>query len=100
MINICTSCPIDFSDNALYVVSHVLHIEQWYSFVTIKLVEKACCVLVLCSQRAESASILLVSSGQIHSLEYKICVDPCRGDNGNNNMSCGVILWFSNTTFK
>lgn len=55
MINICTSCPIDFSDNALYVVSHVLHIEQWYSFVTIKLMEKALRVLVLCSQKAERA---------------------------------------------
>lgn len=55
MINICTSCPIDFSDNALYVVSHVLRIEQWYSFVTIKLMEKALRVLVLCSQKAERA---------------------------------------------
>lgn len=50
MINICTSGPIDFSDNAVYVVSHVLHIEQWYPFVTIKLVERAHRVLVLCSQ--------------------------------------------------
>lgn len=28
MINICTSWPIAFSDNAVYVVSHVLHIEN------------------------------------------------------------------------
>lgn len=35
MINICTSSPVDFSDNAVYVVSHVLHIEQWYPFVTL-----------------------------------------------------------------
>lgn len=49
MINICTSSPVDFSDNAVYVVSHVLHIEQWYPFVTlIKLVERAYCLLFLC----------------------------------------------------
>jgi len=47
VINICTSSPVDFSDNAVYVVNHVLHIDQWYPFVTIKLVEKAYCLLFL-----------------------------------------------------
>lgn len=59
MISICTSSPADFSDNAVYVVSHVLRIEQLFPFVTLLNLWKehaVYCSYVVVIRKAESNS--------------------------------------------
>lgn len=73
MISICTLSPNDFSDNAVYVVRYVLHIEQWYPFVTLLNLWKE--HSVYCSCVSSSGDLKAVQAALLKAWAAELSVD-------------------------
>lgn len=92
MISICTLSPNDFSDNAVYVIRHVLHIEQWYPFVTLLNLWKE--HTVYCSYVSSSGDLKAMQAKLLKVWSAELSVDISILEAFYSSIRMGILMVF------